>query len=376
MTPIALSYFILGLSALFWPLTTLLFKRTVLGGQWLMITALLLIGLSIIVYSTFFNHFLSGEYLLMILFMLLSLAVPPMTQMSVTALTRMQGVSRMARLLILPSLTIGLLMAASVIIGGADMYRLWISHTADGYGWHFFEGSWRYNLIVSVHYYLYWAVLVGEVFFVALYTIASIRRFQRQVGEYYSSEGINHRWALAFYVSIAINCIAIILSYIVFPINRPRPLWAVHLFCSVEGIAMFIMGALSYRIKYSAELLYQDINRTSLPVRHDLDALGHQLTQFIEEGAYRNPDISVFSLSNRFRVSQDQVIDALHRIHGLSFSDYIDSLRIEYADGLLSADSPSDSHYLDRIAHQCGYLDADALRHAYLSVMHTPIPDN
>ena len=124
MTPIALSYFILGLSALYWPIVTMFFKRTVLGGQWLMMTALTLVGLSIITYSTFFNNFLSGEYLLVILFMLLSLSVPPMTQMSITALTRMQGVSRMARMLVLPSLILGSLMAISVAIGGADMYRI------------------------------------------------------------------------------------------------------------------------------------------------------------------------------------------------------------------------------------------------------------
>lgn len=374
MTPISLAYFILGLSALYWPLATLFFKRRVLGGQWLMMTALLLIGLSIILYSTFFNTFLSGEYLLVILYMLLSLSVPPMTQMSVTALTRTQGVSRMARMLILPSLIIGLLMGLSVAIGGADMYRLWIQRGTDMQAWLFFDNSLKYNVIVAVHFYLYWVVLVGEVVFVAVYTIVSIRRFQRQVGEYYSAEGINRRRAMLFYISIAVNCIAIILSYIIYPFNRPRPLWAVEVFCAVEGVAMLIMGGLSYNIRYSAELLSHDINRTSLTSRHDIVALGRQLTQFIEEGNnYRDPDISVFALATHFHVSQDEVVDALYRLHGSHFSDYIDSLRIEYAADLLASSDHSHSHYLDHIAHQCGYLDTDAFRTAWLHVMHTPL---
>ena len=375
MTPIALSYFLLGLSALYWPLATLLFKRTVLGGQWLMMTSLLLIGLSIIIYSTFFNSFLSGEYLLVILFMLLSLTAPPMTQMSITALTRTQGVSRMARLLILPSLVIGILMAASVAIGGADMYRLWIQRGLDAMAWHFYPGSWRYNLIVSVHFYLYWVVLVGEVVFVAVYSVVSIRRFLNQVGEFYSHEGINRRHAMLIYVFIAANCIAVILSYIIFPFNRPRPLWAVEVFCVVQGLLMFMTGKVSYNIKYSAEKLKSDLDRASLPMRHDLNALGRKLSQYIEEGAYRDPDISVFSLAKQFRVSPDQVVDALYRIQGCHFSDYIDSLRVEYAAGLLASASADEPCSLEHIAHQSGYLNVEALRRAYLAVTYTSLPE-
>lgn len=375
MTPIALAYFVLGLSALFWPLATLLFKRTVLGGQWLMMTTLLLVGLSIIIYSTFFNSFLSGEYLLVILFMLLSLTAPPIAHMSVVALTRTQGVSRMARMLVLPSLSIGLLMAISVAIGGADMYRLWIERGADAVAWRFFPSSWRYNLIVAVHFYLYWAVFVGEVLFVAVYTVVNIRRFQRMVGEYYAAGSIDRRLAMLIYLSITVCCILFVLSYIIFPFNRPRPLWAVLLFCFVEGCALLLMGGFSYRIRYSAELLERDISRTSLPARHDLVALGRQLSQYVEEGAFRDPDISVFLLASRFHVSQDQVVDALYRLHGCHFSDYIDSLRVEYAVGLLASSSVDDPHYLERVAHQSGYLNVEALRRAYLAVMYTPMPE-
>jgi AraC-like DNA-binding protein len=374
MTPVSLAYFILGLSALFWPLATLFFKRRVLGGQWLIMTALLLIGLSIIIYSTFFNTFLAGEYILVIFYMLLSLTVPPMTQMSVTALTRTQGVSRMARLLILPALSLALLMALSVAIGGADMYRLWILRGTDAIAWMFMPNSWRYNLIVAVHFYLYWIVLVVEVAFVAVYTIVSIRHFQRQVGEYHAADAINRRRSMLFYSSIAVNCIAIIISYIIFPFNRPRPLLPVIIFCVVEGAAMLLMGGLSFRIRYSAESLNLDIARTSSSsTRHNLDTLGHRLTAFIEKGNFRDPDISVFSLATQFHVSQDQVVDALYHIHGAHFSDYIDSLRVDHASSLLATASQDDPLLLDRVAHQCGYRDAAALKTAWQRVLHTPL---
>ena len=137
---------------------------------------------------------------------------------------------------------------------------------------------------------------------------------------------------------------------------------------------MLLMGGLSFRIKYSAEKLQEDINRTSLSLRHDIDALGRTLTEFIEKGAYLNPDISVFVLATHFHVSQDQVVDALYRLHGVHFSNYVDSLRVNHAVELLTEQGLfDDTDNYDRLAHQCGYLSGEALEHAFQKEMHSSI---
>ena len=87
MTPISWIYFLLGLSSLYWPFVTLLFKRRVLGAQWLIMSALMSMSLAVIIYSTFFNSFLKGEFLLVIIFMVLSMFTPPLIQAAVTNLT-------------------------------------------------------------------------------------------------------------------------------------------------------------------------------------------------------------------------------------------------------------------------------------------------
>ena len=132
MTPVALTYLILGLVTLFWPVATVLFKRRVLDAQWLSMTALLTMSLSVIIYSTFFNTFLKGEYLLVCIFMVLSMLTPALIQAFVTLLTNPRGLPIRARILILPAVIVTLLMGLSVVIGGADMYRLWIQRGAEG----------------------------------------------------------------------------------------------------------------------------------------------------------------------------------------------------------------------------------------------------
>ena len=377
MTPISIAYFVLGLVALFWPAATLLFKRHVLGAQWLMMTALALVGLSCIIYSTFFNTFLMGEYILVVLYMLLTMAAAPMTQMAVTSLTRPQGVSRTARTLILPMLAVGVMMAASIVIGGADMYRLWIMRGTEKIAYVFYHGSWRYNLIVAVHFYLYWAVLVAEVLFVAIYTVRAISRFHKVLDEYYTSETVRRPDTMLFYIAVSINCIAIVLSYIIYPFNRPRPLWAVVVFCVVQGVAMFVMGYLSYRTSYGAERMRTKMTRRRMVGSNDTAKFAHELSQYVEkEGHYLDPDISVFLLAEHFHCSQDDVVDAVHKVHGTRFSDYIDGLRFEQATAILLAEpsfDPEDEEQMSRLAHRCGFLGVDALQNSFQREAHVSI---
>ena len=378
MTPLSFIYFVVGLVSLFWPLALLLFKRRVLGVQWMMMTALILFGVSVVVYSTFFNTFLTGDYLLIIIFMILSLMVLPVTQASVAVYTRPHGVPRTSRLLAIPSLvTIGL-MVVSVAIGGANMYRLWIERGNGAIADTFYVGSWRYNLIVLVHYYIYWIVLMAEEVYVLCYVAVSLRRFRLVLNEYYTTEQHNINNIRGLFWTVGANCLCVFLNYIFFPFNSPRPLWAVLAISVPQAVAVFMLGRCLYRIDYSAERLGEKLrgNRYS---RGNLHELGLNITRYVEEEqAFLNPDLSVFALSERFKEPEDNVVDAIHRQQGTSFGDYIDSLRVEHAAALLMEQPDinlEDPDQLAQLAHRCGFLGTSALQDSFARVMQENIED-
>ena len=372
MTPVALTYLILGLATLFWPVATVLFKRRVLDAQWLSMTALLTMSLSVIIYSTFFNTFLKGEYLLVCIFMVLSMITPALIQAFVTLLTNPRGLPIRARILILPAVIVTILMGLSVVIGGADMYRLWIQRGAEGIANRFFANSWRYNLIVAIHYYLYWFVIIAEVTYVAYYCIRHVTRFNRQLGEYYTVDRVRHADLKMIYFTVAANCICVGISYIFFPFNVARPLVLLIPGCIIQGIIMFLIGYYSYRLPVGAEVLSERVRLAPRRSNRDMVNLGRQITDYIErQSACFNPDLSVFMLADRFRVSQDEVIDAIHRLHGISFGEYIDGLRIEHSLSKLNSKVLDDPAELDQLAHSCGYLTSEDYRHSFERVMQT-----
>ena len=383
MTPIALIYFLLGLSALYWPFVTLFFKRRVLGAQWLIMSALMAMGLSVILYSTFFNSFLKGEYLLVVMFMILSMFTPPLILAAVTNLTDI-GEKRplLSRLnvLIIPAVLVVILMSASIIIGGSDMYRLWIQRGSEGIAHHFFADSWRYNLIVVVHYYLYWILIVAETTFVGTYSVIRINRFSRLLDEYYSVNRIHRADLLGTYLFVALNCFFVVFSYVMYPFNSPRPVVGTAFGSALQAVVMFMIGYYAFRTPIGVEMLNEKKQRLMERSRRDLTFLGRNLTEYVTDNkAFLNPDLSVFLLADHFRVSEDEIIDAVHRMHGTSFAEYIDSLRIEHAITLLNEkesnnrlDDPDD---LSRLAHQCGYLDRATFENSFRKITQTSIKD-
>lgn len=377
MTPLALTYFLLGLVTLFWPLVMLLFKRRVLGAQWLSMAALLTMSLSVIIYSTFFNEFLKGEYLLVNLFMVLSMATPPLIQAFVTALTNPTGVPLRARILVTPAVVVTLLMGLSIVIGGADMYRLWVQRGADGLASQFYTGSWRYNLIVAVHNYLYWAVILGEVTYVTYYCVRHLARFNRQLGEYYTVDRVRRADLRMLYITISANCLIVAFSYIAYPFNTPRPMTVVVPVALLQAVVMFLIGYYTYRLPVGAEVLDERVRHAPRRSNRDMALFGRQLTDYVEkQQGCLNPDISVFFLADRFHVSQDEIIDTIHHLHGTSFGVYIDDLRVEHAVKTLLSQSDFDSDdpaQMARLAHTCGYLDTEAFTRAFVRVMQTPV---
>ena len=383
MTPIALIYFLLGLSALYWPFVTLFFKRRVLGAQWLIMSALMAMGLAVIIYSTFFNSFLKGEYILVIIFMILSMFTPPLIQAAVTELTD-AGENRplLSRLnvLVIPAVVVVALMAASVIIGGVDMYRLWIQRGSEGIAHHFFAHSWRYNLIVVVHFYIYWFLIVAETTFVGVYSIIRITRFSRLLDEYYTVNRIHRSDLMGTYLFVALNCFFVVLSYVMYPFNFPRPVYGTAVGTIMQAVVMFFIGYFAFRTPVGVEVLNENRKRLREQSRRDLTLLGRNLSDYITDTkAFLDHDLSVFLLADHFRVSEDEIIDAVHSTQGTSFSDYIDTLRIEYAikllgeqDEIYHTDNPDD---MSRLAHKCGYLERAKFESAFQKIMQTSVKD-
>ena len=150
----------------------------------------------------------------------------------------------------------------------------------------------------------------------------------------------------------------------VFPFNEFRPVGFVSVTCSIAGLAGLLLGGISYFSNYGVERFNREhtIHRSG----GDPARLGRTMCEYIEKEGFRNPDLTVFDLATHFRLSQDDVVDIIHRMHGMTFSRYVDSLRVEQANSIIMSENPNlnDAETMSRLAHRCGYSNGDDLRRA------------
>lgn len=373
MTPVSTGLTILGLIALFWPLATVFVKRNVLNAQWLMMLALTMLALTFILLGCLFNTFLMGEYLLLMLFLVIILVTPPVVHVALSVLTQRHPFPISLRVLFLPSLICIVLIIASVIICGADMYRLWTFRGSQGETWAFLPGNWRYNLIVGINCYLFWTVFSFEFFYILITGIRQLIHFRRLNSEYYTFERFHKLNLRGIYNAANIGVFVMVLSQFTNPFLPGHEQIFYFTYCAPLAVLLFYVGHSVFKIDSGAERFPGQNNHRT---RHNLGTLARQIEDYVEkERGFLNPDLSVFLLAEQLHTSEDDIIDAIHYSQGIPFGEYIDGLRIQHTVSILLAEHPDikNPDTLARIAHQSGYVSAEALKDAWLRVAHTPI---
>jgi len=371
MTPLSIGLTFLGVVAIFWPLATLLVKRHVLKAQWLMMMAMSMLAFTFFLLGSLFNIFLMGEYRLLILFFVVTLLTPPVIHIALAVLTQPQASFHSVRVLLFPSILCIVLMIVSVFIGGADQYRFWTASGLEDSSWRFLPGNWTYNFIVVVNFYLFWSVFVFESLFILVTSIRQFIRFKRINSEFYTSDRFQNLNLKGIYIATNLGLAFLFLGQFTDIFNPGNERWFLFAYCLPLTLLLFYIGRSVYRINIGAE---------RLPVRsrsrRDPAFLVRQLDEYVEkEHAFLNPDLSVFMLAEHLHTTEDDIIDTIHRYHGIPFGEYIDALRVQHAVSLMVAEHPDieNPDALARLAHRSGFLTVDALEDAWDRNFHAPI---
>lgn len=150
----------------------------------------------------------------------------------------------------------------------------------------------------------------------------------------------------------------------------------------ILSIFLFIAGLFIYRIRYSAEILrqrlaqYDALEKASEPkpalsaessYARFLQQLEHVI---IEEKIFLDPDISLVTLAERIKTNRTYLSDAIHMTYGMSFSDYFNHLRIQYAiERMREKKRAGEPILVKEIALESGYNISSSFYRAFVKEM-------
>lgn len=391
MTVEAYLYLIPGLIAFFWPLVTLFFKREVMEAQWLLMGALSMAGICMMLYSTFFIDCFRHEHLLCHLYVMMALFTPAVMLAGVVKLTSTEGYGPQIRNFLLLPVSSMVLITLVAQLGGWKNYQLFLATAVHG-GDLSLRGDFWYDALLVVEYFGFLGVLGLEVLLLVFIALPNIRKYATMLKDNFVEHTRTFRRIRIMGTVVAVVIILLVLLQVNYPLHYLSSRFMQVLVSVAQSFVVFVAGYFVYHLRHSAEQLEDmqhdaevvsdQFRKLGLSDQLSIEQVAEDVRAYLEDSkGCLDPTVSVFKIARQFHVNQDVVVHSIHLLKGCSFAEYVNSLRIEYALGVvmerLDGGMRNDSDYerlrfTDSLAASCGYSSAASFYIGFAKVMGQP----
>ncbi len=191
---------------------------------------------------------------------------------------------------------------------------------------------------------------------VLVYGRIHIKEYDQQVKNAYADDdnktlAIIHQMLSAFIIISALSFAANIIGRHQFASSS----WLLAIPSTLFSIVLFMIGYIGYKQEFSIGDIEQDeqLADQSLPDSPNISKLHSRIEQLMEEEElFRRPNIKIADLVSLLNTNRNYIYQAINREMGISFCEYINQKRINYA-ALLIAQHPE--MYLSEVAEQSGF---------------------
>ena len=256
---------------------------------------------------------------------------------------------------LLPSVLVFISLLLDMIMGDASA-REYLSQVKFG-GLQDFAGLTLIWKIKHIFFnYVFKIALIVQILMIIVYTYDKVGHFHREVKDFFA-DGERRTFAttkglrLSGTILFASLCAAYALSYT----KHPMELAYVVAIDILLSFSMIMVTAYSVRQKMDSDLLRTMSEETKNIGRavKSRSELKERLLQSIEEDFFTDPYVTVMSLSEKLGTNRSFLGEAIHDLYGMSFSDFVNDLRIKKAIRHMR-EIPLNSP-LTKVALMCGY---------------------
>lgn len=376
MTIYAILYLIPAFAGYYWSFRLLFCKEKVMSAQWILMGGVFLTSVAATLYSTYFNTHFQKEHILCFLYTSTAVITPPVFTFGILNLNQGQGVPLRNRLIFIPSV----LNIASIFLigtlGGLKRYQRFLATAVHG-GDLSLQGDFWYDAMIIIGYYGFLLTLVLSVIGMMVIIAPRIKEYIEMMENNFATPPRSVRRLNRMMVTLGIFVVMVAVVEGAFPLHKMTSVTVVVIIAIVQFFILYTVGRCVYNISFTAEQLarhqrdteyireqYQKISKT---VSNDsLEHVYECLQEYMVQGkGFLDPHVSVFKIANHYHIDQHLIVRVINEVLGSSFSEYVNSMRIEYAIGLVLErndegkmafeDSEEEGRFIDNLAYTCGY---------------------
>lgn len=202
-----------------------------------------------------------------------------------------------------------------------------------------------------------------------IWSLQAIRNYERMLDDFFTTAdliaGRVRRLLRIGLILMGVFCMLLAAA----DYSRTLVSWVMPVFCIGISVSFAFIAFYAHGIRYSAEQLAKMEKKMSHPVATPTSSplLVAQLHRIEQEHLYRDPDLTIFTLSRTLGTNRTYLTRALRECYGESFSEYINRLRIEEAARLMQS---KPSLTLQEIASEVGYNSPTSLYRNFVRIYH------
>ncbi len=134
-------------------------------------------------------------------------------------------------------------------------------------------------------------------------------------------------------------------------------------------VAIFLIGYYGMFQKISAEDIKVREDAEKLPVSiSSQESIKASINKLIEDGFFLERGVTIETLASTIGTNRTYLSNTIHKVYSCSFSDFVNSLRIDYAIGLIRESGGQKP--IGQIAMASGFASASAMNRCFNKFKH------
>lgn len=225
---------------------------------------------------------------------------------------------------------------------------------------------------------VYYLALLVLIIFVLYYAFNQIKQYHKNIQNFYSCPdrteiGVNTR---IYQILVPFFTLLLIFTFFIYSSFFKEYHIALMIIYAIETVLIYALCYYTSLIKYTAYDFHQDmiksdeadnvsaINGKEQVMRYKV-SVEYFESVMEEHKVYLQPNLRIDDVARLMATNRSYLSEMINKEYKMSFSSYINSLRIQYAKNLMLSDKDLTQ---DKIAEQSGYLNASSFNRSFKSL--------
>ena len=215
-------------------------------------------------------------------------------------------------------------------------------------------------------------LLCAQIVGVSIWSIVGVRRYNNRLAELYDTSDESSADDIGQVLTFIIFTAVVTLLRVLLPDSLTSTILVSGIFAIFLSVLQYYIGSLTYRMKDTSEVAAeiesiqeesQEIEIPSAPKTAN-DKL---IQRVLDEELFLDPSLSLVSLAERLHTNRTYLSNSIHACRNQNFSEFINSLRIEYFTKTVKADGGEAS--IKDAALRSGYNNLQSFYRHFSEIM-------